>query len=149
MASSLPTATAPTDTLNSGNDTKLYLKAGASPTSAEQVPVVGDINFQPSGQVESVPIQGDDGWDRAVKNGMGGTLTFRTMAPGDDTVVAEILTAADSVGPAAQLLGILELPDGRLYAGAFIVNQAVPVTPTRGTFAYDVTLTADGKLTPS
>lgn len=145
----LPTPTAPTVTLESGNDTKIYLKSGSAPTVSERVPVVGEINYQPQGSVESVPIHGDNGWDRSVKNGLSATVTFRTMAPDSNAVVAEILTAADSVGSAAQLLGIIELPDGRYYSGAFIVNQAVPVTPTRGVFAYDVTLTSDGDITAS
>lgn len=149
IAIALPTPTAPSVTLESGNDTKLYLKAGVSPVEADRVPVVGEVAYTPAGAVEAVPIQSDNGWDRAVKNGLSATITFRTMAPQGNAVVAEILTAADSKGSAAQLLGILELPDGRFYSGAFIVNQAVPATPVRGVFAYNVTLTNDGDITAS
>lgn len=149
MSSSLPTATAPTETIYSGNDTKIYLKAETSPTESEQVPTVGEINYSPAGSVEQIPLQGDSGSDRAVKNGINGTITFVTKAPKSNSVVAEILAAADAVGPAANMLCILELPDGRYYAGQVVVNQAVPQTPTRGSFGYSVTVTTDGPFTAS
>jgi hypothetical protein len=145
----LPTVTAPAVTLESGNDTKLYINPSTSPVAADQVPVVGDINYQTQGQVEAVPIHADDGFDRAVKNGLAVTVNFRTMAPSSNAVVSAIVTAGNSVGANAQVLGTVELPDGSYRSGAWIVNHANPVTPTRGTFAYDVQMTSDGTITTS
>jgi hypothetical protein len=145
----LPSVTAPAVTLESGNDTKLYVNASTSPVAADQVPVVGDINYQTQGQVEAVPIHSDDGYDRAVKNGLAVTLSFRTMAPGTNAVVAALVAAGDAKGASAQVLGTIEFPDGSYRSGAWIVNHANRVTPTRGTFAYDVQMTSDGTITTS
>jgi hypothetical protein len=145
----LPTVTAPAVTLESANDTKLYVNASTSPVEADRVPVVGDINYQTQGQVEAVPIHSDDGFDRATKNGLAVTLNFRTMAPSTNAVVAALVTAGNSVGSAAQVLGTVALPDGSYRSGAWIVDHANPVTPPRGTFAYDVQMTSDGTITTS
>lgn len=145
----LPAVTAPAVTLESGNNTKVYINASTSPVEADQVPVVGDITYSPQGSVEQIPIHADDGFDRAVKNGLNVTLTFRTLAPATNAVVAALLAAAESVGSAAQVLGTVELPDGKYRSGAWIVNQGVPGTPPRGTFGYQFTLTSDGTITSS
>lgn len=145
----MPAVTAPAVTLESGNETKVYVNASTSPVAADQVPVTGDIGYQTQGQVESVAIHADDGFDRAVKNGLSVTVSFRTMAPSSDPVVATLVTAGNSTGANAQVLGTVELPDGSYRSGAWIVNHANPVTPTRGTFAYDVQMTSDGTITTS
>jgi len=149
---SLPTPTLPTVTFNSGNETKLYLALAstyeptAGLTTADELPVVGgDITFSTTGSVESIPTYGET-WDRAVKNGLAGTFNATTHAPGDNAVVADALAAAQGVGAAAQVVFILELPDGGYLHGAAVVNDFVPATPVRGVFSYALNFTTDGAI---
>ena len=150
---SLPIPTLPNVTFDSGNDTKLYvaLAAGYDDTVGldvnDELPVVGgDISFSPSGSVESIPVYGN-AWDRAVKNGLAGTFNATTHAPGNDPVVGNLLTAAQAVGADAQVVFILELPDGGYLSGAAVVNDFVPNTPVRGVFSYTFNFTTDGEVT--
>lgn len=150
---SLPTPTLPTVTFDSGNETKLYVALASTYdetvglSTADELPVVGgDITFSPSGSVESIPVYGAT-WDRAVKNGLSGTFSATTHAPGDDSVVADLLTAAQGTGATAQIVYILELPDGGYLSGAAVVNDFVPNTPVRGVFSYTFNMTTDGTAT--
>lgn len=142
----LPTASAPAENLLSANITKIYLKSGSSPLAADELPLVGEITPNFTDAITQVPIYNDDGWDRAVKTGIGGSVTFNTMAPASNSVVAAVLAAGRSIGPSAQMLGILELADGTYLHGAFIVGYPNPATPVRGVHAYQITITADGPL---
>jgi hypothetical protein len=149
---SLPTPTLPTVTFDSGNETKIYVALASSYnesaglSASDELPVVGgDITFSPSGSVESIPIYGS-AWDRAVKNGLSGTFSATTHAPGNDPVVADLLTAAQAVGSDAQVVFILELPDGGYLHGAAVVNDFVPNTPVRGVFSYTFNFTTDGTI---
>jgi hypothetical protein len=149
---SLPTPTLPSVTFDSGNQTKFYVglastyDESAGLSSADELPVVGgDITFSPSGSVESIPIYGN-AWDRAVKNGLSGTFNATTHAPGNNAVVADLLTAAQAVGSDAQVVFILELPDGGYLHGAAVVNDFVPNTPVRGVFSYTFNFTTDGTV---
>jgi hypothetical protein len=150
---SLPIPALPDVAFDSGNDTKLYVAAASTYNSSvglsasDELPVVGgDISFSPSGSVESIPVYGN-AWDRAVKNGLAGTFNATTHAPGNDTVVGELLTAAQAVGSDAQVVFILELPDGGYLSGAAVVNDFVPNTPVRGVFSYTFNFTTDGEIT--
>ena len=150
---SLPIPTLPTVTFDSGSETKLYVALAATYdetvglTVADELPVVGgDISFSPSGSVESIPIYGSS-WDRAVKNGLSGTFNATTHAPAGNAVVADLLSAAQDVGAAAQVVFILELPDGGYLSGAAVVNDFVPNTPVRGVFSYGFNFTSDGVIT--
>lgn len=149
----LPTPTLPTVTFDSGSETKLYVALASTYvetvglTAADELPVVGgDISFSPSGSVESIPIYGSS-WDRAVKNGLSGTFNATTHAPGNNAVVADLLSAAQDVGAASQVVFILELPDGGYLHGAAVVNDFVPNTPVRGVFSYSFNFTTDGVVT--
>lgn len=149
----LPTPTLPTVTFDSGNSTKLYVQAASAYvptvglTASEELTVVGgDISFTPSGSVESIPVYGN-AWDRAVKNGLAGTFNATTHAPGNNAVVAELLTAAQGVGDTAQVAFVLQLPDGGYLHGAAVVNDFVPNTPVRGVFSYSFNFTTDGTIT--
>lgn len=149
----LPTPSVPTVTFDSGNSTKLYVADAATydPTvglsASDELSVVGgDITFSPSGSVESIPIYGN-AWDRAVKNGLAGTFNATTHAPGNDTVVSALLTAAQGTGATAQVVFILELPDGGYLHGAAVVNDFAPNTPVRGVFSYTFNFTTDGTIT--
>jgi hypothetical protein len=150
---SLPTPTLPTVTFDSGAETKLYValastySESAGLTAADELPVVGgDISFSPSGSVESIPVYGSS-WDRAVKNGLSGTFNATTHAPGDNAVVADLLSAAQAVGSDAQVVFILELPDGGYLSGAAVVNDFVPNTPVRGVFSYSFNFQTDSAIT--
>jgi hypothetical protein len=150
---SLPIPTLPTVTFNSGNTTKLYLAPASTYDESEglsasdELSVVGgDITFSPSGSVESIPVYGEV-WDRAVKNGLSGTFSATTHAPGSDDVVGALLTAAQAVGAAAQVVFVLELPDGGYLHGAAVVNDFTPNTPVRGVFSYTFNFTTDGEVT--
>lgn len=150
---SLPTPTLPTITFDSGNETKLYVALAstydpsAGLSAADELPVVGgDITFTTTGSVESIPIYGE-AWDRAVKNGLAGTFNATTMAPGNNAVVADVLSAAQAVGAAAQVVWILQLPDGGYMHGAAVVNDFTPNTPVRGVFSYALNFTTDGPVT--
>jgi hypothetical protein len=149
----LPVPTLPTVTFDSGNQTKLYVGLASTYDESEglgendELPVVGgDITFAPSGSVESIPVYGN-AWDRAVKNGLSGTFNATTHAPGDNDVVAALLTAAQAVGSDAQVVFILELPDGGYLSGAAVVNDFQPNTPVRGVFSYTFNFTTDGEIT--
>lgn len=150
---SLPTPSVPSVTFDSGNSTRLYVADAATydPTvglsATDELSVVGgDISFSPSGSVESIPVYGN-AWDRAVKNGLAGTFNATTHAPGDDAVVGTLLDAAQSVGEAAQVVFVLELPDGGYLHGAAVVNDFAPNTPVRGVFSYTFNFTTDGEIT--
>lgn len=150
---SLPTPSVPTVTFDSGNQTKLYVSDAATYDSTvglstdDELPVVGgDIQFSPSGSVESIPVYGNS-WDRAVKNGLSGTFNATTHAPGDNAVVSVLLDAAQAVGSAAQVVFILELPDGGYLHGAAIVNDFAPNTPVRGVYSYTFNFSTDGEIT--
>lgn len=150
---SLPTPSVPTVTFDSGNSTKLYVSdaatydASVGLSASDELSVVGgDISFSPSGSVESIPVYGN-AWDRAVKNGLSGTFNATTHAPGNDTVVSTLLTAAQAAGDAAQVVFILELPDGGYLHGAAVVNDFAPNTPVRGVFSYTFNFTTDGTIT--
>jgi hypothetical protein len=149
---SLPTPTLPTVTFNTGNTTRLFVKDAASYdesvglTSGDELTVVGgDITFSPSGSVESIPVYGAT-WDRAVKNGLSGTFSATTHAPGNDSVVSALLDAAVAVGPDSQVVFVLELPDGGYLHGAAVVNDFVPNTPVRGVFSYTFNFSTDGEI---
>ena len=150
---SLPAPTVPTVTFDSGNETKLYVEpvstyvetTGLDAATDELSVVGGDIQFSPTGSVESIPVYGS-AWDRAVKNGLSGTFNATTHAPGDDTVVAELLAAAQDVGEAAGVVFVLELPDGGYLSGAAVVNDFAPNTPVRGVFSYTFNFTTDGAV---
>jgi len=149
----LPTPTLPTVTFDSGNETKLYVALASSYDetvglgTADELPVVGgDITFAPSGSIESIPVYGNT-WDRAVKNGLSGTFNATTHAPGNNAVVADLLSAAQAVGQAAQVVFVLELPDGGYLSGAAVVNDFAPNTPVRGVFSYTFNFTTDGEIT--
>lgn len=148
----LPTPTVPTVTFDSGSETRLYVQDIATYdenvglTTANELSVVGgDIQFSPTGSVESIPVYGS-AWDRAVKNGLSGTFNATTHAPGSDTVVAALLAAAQDVGAAAGVVFILELPDGGYLSGAAVVNDFAPNTPVRGVFSYTFNFTTDGPI---
>jgi hypothetical protein len=150
---SLPIPTLPDVTFDSGNDTKLYVALAstydesAGLSTSDELPVVGgDISFSPSGSVESIPVYGN-AWDRAVKNGLAGTFNATTHAPGNNGVVGDLLTAAQAVGADAQVVFVLELPDGGYLSGAAVVNDFVPNTPVRGVFSYTFNFTTDGEVT--
>ena len=96
--------------------------------------------------MESIPIYGTS-WDRAVKNGLSGTFNATTHAPGSNAVVADLLSAAQAVGSDAQVVFILELPDGGYLSGAAVVNDFVPNTPVRGVFSYSFNFQTDGAIT--
>lgn len=149
---SLPTPTIPTVTFDSGNQTRLYVALASEYNESvgltvnDELPVVGgDISFAPSGSVESIPVYGNQ-WDRAVKNGLAGTFNATTHAPGGNPVVAALLSAAQSVGSAAQVVFVLELPDGGYLHGAAVVNDFAPNTPVRGVFSYTFNFTTDGTI---
>lgn len=150
---SLPIPTVPTVTFDSGAETRLYVGLASTyiatqglSTTDELSVVGGDIQFSPSGSVESIPVYGTS-WDRAVKNGLSGTFNATTHAPGNDTVVADLLSAAQDVGAAAQVVFVLELPDGGYLHGAAVVNDFAPNTPVRGVFSYTFNFTTDGVIT--
>lgn len=150
---SLPSPTLPTVTFDSGNETKLYVAKGSTYdsstglTASDELTVVGgDISFSPSGSVETIPVYGNT-WDRAVKNGLSGTFNATTHAPGDDTVVAMLLEAAQAVGSAAQVAFGLTLPDGGSLSGAAVVESFTPNTPVRGVFSYAFSFQTDGEIT--
>lgn len=149
---SLPTPTLPTVSFDSGNETKLYVaKASdydesAGLSSSDELTVVGgDISFSPSGSVETIPVYGDT-WDRAIKNGVSGTFNATTHAPGDDSVVADLIEMAQAVGSDAQCVYILELPDGGYLSGAAVVESFTPNTPVRGVFSYAFSFASDGEV---
>lgn len=149
---SLPTPTVPTVTFDSGNETELYVADAATYdesaglTTSDKLSVVGgDIQFSPSGSVESIPVYGNT-WDRAVKNGLSGTFNATTHAPGDDAVVSVLLDAAQATGSAAQIVFILSLPDGGYLHGTAVVNDFAPNTPVRGVFSYTFNFTSDGEI---
>lgn len=148
----LPTPTVPSITFNSGNEAKLYLQdittydSTVGLTTSNQLTVVGaDINFTPTGSVESLPIYGST-WDRAVKNGISGSFNALTYAPGGNTQVALLLTAGQGVGQIAGIVYVLELPDGGYAHGAAVVNEWTPNTPVRGVFSYSFNFTTDGPV---
>lgn len=148
----LPTPTVPTVTFDSGSETRLYVKDITSYVetvglaAADELSVVGgDIQFSPTGSVESIPVYGS-AWDRAVKNGLSGTFNATTHAPGNDAVVALLLAAAQDVGEAAGVVFVLELPDGGYLSGAAVVNDFAPNTPVRGVFSYTFNFTTDGPI---
>ena len=150
---SLPTPTLPTVTFDSGNETKLYVALASTYdetvglSASDELPVVGgDISFSPSGSIESIPVYGNT-WDRAVKNGLSGTFNATTHAPGNNAVVADLLSAAQDVGSAAQVVFVLELPDGGYLSGAAVVNDFAPNTPVRGVFSYTFNFTTDDTIT--
>lgn len=149
---SLPSPTLPTVTFDSGNETKLYVALASTYdesvglVAGDELPVVGgDITFAPSGSIESIPVYGNT-WDRAVKNGLSGTFNATTHAPGNNAVVADLLSAAQAVGSAAQIVFALELPDGGYLSGAAVVNDFAPNTPVRGVFSYTFSMTTDGTI---
>lgn len=149
---SLPSPTLPTVTFDSGNETKLYVALASTYdesvglVAGDELPVVGgDITFAPSGSIESIPVYGYT-WDRAVKNGLTGTFNATTHAPGSNAVVADLLSAAQAVGSAAQVVFALELPDGGYLSGAAVVNDFAPNTPVRGVFSYTFNFTTDGTI---
>lgn len=150
----LPIPTVPTVTFDSGSETRLYVEPvstyvatqGLDAVSDELSVVGGDIQFSPSGSVESIPVYGSS-WDRAVKNGLSGTFNATTHAPGDDAVVAELLAAAQGVGEASGVMFVLQLPDGGYLSGAAVVNDFAPNTPVRGVFSYTFNFTTDGVIT--
>lgn len=148
----LPSPTVPTVTFDSGNETKLYVQdvltydESAGLTVSDELSVVGgDIQFSPSGSVESIPVYGST-WDRAVKNGLSGTFNATTHAPGGDAQVALLLAAAQDVGAAAGVVFVMELPDGGYLSGAAVVNDFAPNTPVRGVFSYTFNFTTDGPI---
>ncbi len=150
---SLPIPAVPAVRFDSGNDAKLYVKdiatydATVGLAAGDELTVAGaDTTFTPSGAVESIPIYGE-AWDRAVKNGLSGTFSATTYAPGNNSQVSLLLAAAQAVGEPAGVVFILELSDGGYLHGAAVVNDFVPNTPVRGVFSYSFNFTTDGPVT--
>ena len=145
----IPTVGAVTNPVETGSKTKIFLSVdGTTPADpADLIPVVGEITVRPQGQVTSVPIYGDDGWDRSVKTGMALTITFRTMALTNNAILKPVLEAAaktNNAGAACKF--VVEGPDASYWSGNGVLNQAEPDTPVRGIFSHLVTITAGSRL---
>jgi hypothetical protein len=115
-------------------------------TSFNELPSLGsDVSFTPSGTTESTPLYGE-GWERATKNGLSGTISLVTFAPGDQAVVNKLIEASQARGPQAQIVYLFVLPDGGTVRGAAVVSEFVSNTAVRGVLSYSFNLLTDGPV---
>ncbi len=142
----LPTVTANSVDIFAGNKTKLYLKQGASPAAGDLVPTTTSIEFSPSAQSEEITVYDNTGSSYTVKTGTSYQLNFETIAGDDNTMVKGINAAAQATGKDAEMLFILELPDGGYRYGTLVVESSKPMTPVRGAQRYQISARTSGPV---
>lgn len=115
-----------------------------------QVPVAGEINlaFSPANTMYPAYVaSGLNAWDYAVKTGMAATLSFKTAAPGTDTVVGPLIKAALLAGNGAVALFRVKNADGTFYSGTCVLGLSGTTTPVRGIAENTFTAPASGLVT--
>ena len=137
-----------TDPLLSGTKSRLYVKAitesGTTWTEADRMPINSELDFAPTGSIQTVPVFGEI-FDRAVKTGRGGTLSFMSLAPSSNDVVELVLAAAEAVSAEARVRVLIVNPDLRAYVGIAVVENHKPRYDARNVFGYQITATMDGE----
>lgn len=113
------------------------------------IPVAGEIGlaFSPSSTMYPAYVaSGLSVWDFAVKTGMNSTLTFKSAAPGTDTVVGPIIKAALLSGNGALALFRVRNADGTYYSGACLLGLSGTSTPVRGVAEHSFTAPTSGAV---
>jgi hypothetical protein len=128
----LPTVTDTTFATTAASATKAYVKAGATPTATELVPLASNIDISPAGSSENIPTYGAAGAGVSIKTGLDVSGTIETIATSDDPVVASLVTAGFATGDGAEMFAIFELAEGGYISGIITIVTAKPLTPVRG-----------------
>lgn len=134
--------------LLSGVTTRLFIsKPDGQLTQASRVALTQEIDFTPTGEIQSVPLFGEI-FTRAVKTGVGGTLNFKLLGKATDAIVKMVLDAGYAVDEAARLKFLVVNPDMHAYIGYITVETAKPLYDNRNVFGYEVSSTLDGQFIP-
>lgn len=157
----MPAITAPVPVLPAGQPTAgstatlsialAYDNSGviiASPVFA-QLPVAGEIalNFNPTMvDYDAYVASGLSAWSYAVKVGMKASGTFKTAAPGTDTVVGPLVKAALTSSNGAVALFKLHNPDDTYFSGTMVIGLSGSPTPVRGIFEYTFAFSCSGPV---
>jgi hypothetical protein len=143
----LPTVTSPGTSVTTGRNAKVYIKVGTtSPTATDLVPDITELSLTINGQAVNMEIYGSSVWSRSDKTGLSGQLNFKTVAFGNNTVVAPLITAALASGTSAKALFILENADGSYFSGQVSITVVTPENPVGGAFAYAFQCSSDGAI---
>jgi hypothetical protein len=143
----LPTVTSPGTDTTTGRNAKLYLKIGTtSPTASDEIPDLSELSFTVNGQAVNTEIYGSSVWSRSDKTGLSGQLNFKTVAFGNNTVVAPVIAAGLASGTSAKGLFIYEHADGGYFYGQVSVTVVTPEDPIGGAAAYAFQCSSDGQI---
>lgn len=140
-----PTAAGPAGNATTGKTAKLYVKVGSAPTVSDIIPDLSDLNFAINGQTINTEVYGSSAWVRSDKTSLSATLSFGTLAYGNNSVVAPIITAAKAAGGSAKALFVLELPDGGYWSGQVVLSAVTNDLPIGGAFKYQFSGAVDGE----
>lgn len=145
---SFPVPVSPATNTTTGTLAELFVRVGAAPANpTHRIPELNEFDFTVNGETISTSTYGSNPWSRTDKTGLNASLSFSTLAFGNNSVVAPLITAANTTGGGAKALFVVKLPDGAYFHGQIVIVSVSPAIPKNGAFEYRFTCTADGTVT--